>query len=136
MAMLNTFPSLLTYSLLAPLILRVVLGVILIDLGLLKFRGEKSRWMNTFEGLNFKPAEPLVSVMGLIEIIGGLMLVVGLYTQIAALIFVVLFAIEFYIEYAEANVLKRDLVFYVLCLAISLSLLLSGAGAFAFDIPL
>lgn len=134
--MLNTFPDLLTYSLFAPLILRVVLGVILIDLGVLKFKSEKSRWIATFEGLRLRPSEALVSLYGLIEIVGGIMLVVGLYTQIAALLFVVLFAIEFYLEWTEANLLKRDLVFYILGLAISLSLLLSGAGAFAFDIPL
>lgn len=134
--MLNTFPDLLTYSLFAPFVLRVVLGIILIDLGVLKFRAEKSRWIATFEGLRLKPAEPLVSIFGLIEVVGGIMLIVGLYTQLAALIFVILFLIEFYIEYTEANVLKRDMVFYVLCLAISLSILLSGAGAFAFDIPL
>jgi putative oxidoreductase len=134
--MLNTFPDLLTYSQFAPLILRVVLGVILIDLGILKFKSEKSRWIATFEGLRLRPSESLVSFFGLVEIIGGLMLVVGIYTQIAALIFVVMFAIEFYIEWIEANVLKRDLVFYILCLAISLSLLITGAGKLAFDIPL
>ncbi len=134
--MLNTFPDLLTFSLFAPLILRVILGVVLIDLGILKFRSEKSRWMATFEGLRLKPAETLVSIFGLIEIVGGMMLVVGLYTQIAALMFVVLFAIEFYLEWTEASILKRDLVFYILCFGISLSLLLSGAGALAFDIPL
>jgi putative oxidoreductase len=134
--MLNTFPNLLTFSLFAPLILRVVLGVILIDLGILKFKSEKPRWIATFEGLGLRPSEALVSLFGLIEIIGGIMLVIGLYTQIAALMFVVLFAIEFYLEWTESTLLKRDLVFYVLCLGISLSLLLSGAGALAFDIPL
>lgn len=134
--MLNPFPDLLTYSLFAPFILRVVLGVILVDLGILKFKSEKDRWVNTFKGLRLKPADTLVSLFGLIEIVGGIMLVVGLYTQIAALVFVLMFAIEFYLEWTEANILKRDLVFYILCLAISFSLLLSGAGAFAFDIPL
>ncbi len=134
--MLNPFPELLTYSLFAPLVLRVVLGVILIDLGILKFKSEKERWITTFNGLGLKPAEMLVSLFGLIEVVGGIMLVVGLYTQIAALVFVVVFAIEFYLEWTEANLLKRDLVFYILCFAISLSLLVSGAGTMAFDIPL
>ncbi len=134
--MLNPFPDLLTYSLFAPFILRVVLGVILIDLGILKFRSEKERWIATFNGLRLRPADTLVSLFGLIEIVGGIMLVVGLYTQIAALVFVVMFSIEFYLEWTEANILKRDLVFYILCLTISLSLLISGAGALAFDIPL
>jgi hypothetical protein len=60
----------------------------------------------------------------------------GLYTQIAALAFVILSGIELYTEFTEGNVLRRDIVFYLLVFAISLSLLLSGAGAFAKDIPL
>ena len=43
---------------------------------------------------------------------------------------------QFYIEYKDATILKRDLTFYTLVLAIAISLLLTGAGAFAFDIPL
>jgi hypothetical protein len=70
---------------LGPFILRVVLGLIFIDLGILKFRAEKQRWMTSFETLGLRPADVLVSFYGLLQIIGGLMLLVGFYTQIAAL---------------------------------------------------
>jgi uncharacterized membrane protein YphA (DoxX/SURF4 family) len=134
--MLNTFPSLLSYSPLGPFILRVVLGFILIDLGFLKFRGERTQWVQVFSAYKLRPAHLFVSLYGAVEIVGGVLLLIGLYTQIAALVFVVLNAIELYIEYSEGNVLKRDLVFYVLVLAIALSLLFTGAGAYAKDIPL
>jgi uncharacterized membrane protein YphA (DoxX/SURF4 family) len=134
--MLNTFPELLTYSQVGPFILRLVLGLILIDVGLLKFRGERSEWIKAFDAYKIKPAYIFVSLFGLLEIIGGSLLVIGLYTQIAALVFVVLSAIEFYTEYTEGNVIRRDIVFYALVFAISLSLLLTGAGAYAKDIPL
>ncbi len=134
--MLNTFPSLLTYSQIGPLILRVVLGLILIDVGILKFRGEKASWIKAFDAYRLRPASLFVSIFGFLEVLGGALLVIGLYTQIAALGFVILSGIEFYTEFTEGNVLRRDLVFYALVFAISLSLLLTGAGAYAKDIPL
>ncbi|MBX4198813.1 hypothetical protein KW800_00860 [Candidatus Parcubacteria bacterium] len=119
--MLNPFPELLSYSTLAPFILRVVLGLVFLDLGILKIKRKHLSW----------PA-----LLGAIEVIGAIMLFVGFYTQIAALAIVITTATELYIEWKDSQVLKGDFVFYLLLLAISLSLLLTGAGAFARDIPL
>ncbi len=134
--MLNPFPSLLTYSTLAPFILRLVLAFIVLDLGFLKFGKEKLRWLASFEALHLKPVDIWLKVLALVDVVGGIMLLVGWYTQIAALAFVILFGAEFYVEWKEGPILRRDLTFYFLVLAISISLLLSGAGAYAFDIPL
>ncbi|MEK7157490.1 MAG: DoxX family protein [Patescibacteria group bacterium] len=134
--MLNTFPSLLTFSLLAPLILRVVLGLIFINLGYLELTVEKKRWTKFFETVHLKPAKMFVIIMGLAEIIGGFFLLTGFMTQIVALVFSIITFGEFYAEYREETLLKRDLIFYLLIFAISLSLLLSGAGLFAIDYPL
>lgn len=124
--MLNPFPDLLTYSLLAPFLLRVVAGLIFIDLGVLAFKNKKK-----------VPSPALaVKIFGLIEIVGGVMFVLGFYTQIAALVLAIFTFVETYIEYRSPEILKRNLVFYILLLTISLSLLLSGAGAFAIDLPL
>lgn len=134
--MLNPFPDLLTYSFLAPFLLRVVIGIIFLDLGILKFKGERSRWIASFEALSLRPGAIFTSIYGIIEIIGGLLLIIGLWTQIAALIFVIFSGFELFIEWKESRILKRNIVFYTLILTISVSLLLTGAGAFAFDIPL
>src|SRR3972149_339433 len=134
--MLNPFPDLLSYSLLAPLILRLVIGIIFIDLGLLKFRSEKERWLDSFEALQLRPADFFVYLYGFLQVAGGILLLIGLWTQVAALAFVIFTGIELYIEWSAREVLKRDIVFYLLIFAISLSLLFTGAGAYAFDIPL
>lgn len=134
--MLNPFPELLTYSLLAPFILRVVAGFIFIDLGRLVLQGEKTRWLTSLSALNIPRPEMTVKILGLLEIVGGLMLIAGFYTQISALVLAILTFAEAFVEYKEPVLLKRNFVFYVLLLTISLSLLLSGAGAFAVDIPL
>ncbi|MBX4200118.1 DoxX family protein [Candidatus Parcubacteria bacterium] len=134
--MLNTFPSLLTYSLLAPFILRLTIGFIFVDLGILKFKSERARTIESLRALGLPSPENLALIYGAVQFIGGVMLIIGLYTQIAALVFVILGALEFYIEWTEREVLKRDIVFYLLMLAIALSILITGAGRFAFDIPL
>jgi len=134
--MLNPFPELLTFSLMGPFILRAVLGIIFLDLGILKFKSEKQRWIASFQALHLNPAHVLVAVYATLEVVGALMLIFGLYTQIAALAFIILTALEFYVEYRDSTILKRNIVFYLLLLTISVSLLLTGAGAFAFDIPL
>ncbi len=135
--MLNPFPNLLTYSLLAPFILRLTLGFILANLGYLKLTTEKARWSVIFEFLNLKNHSDLAArVIGTLEIVGGIMLIAGFYTQVAALAFVILNGVELYIEYNDETLLRRDIVFYGLIFVIALSLMFTGAGFLAFDIPL
>lgn len=134
--MLNVFPDLLTFQMFAPFILRIVLGLIMANLGYLKLKSEKLRWEKTFEALSVKPVSQMVFGFGIIEIIGGLALILGIYTQIAALVFAAITFMELFIEQRESALLKRDFVFYLLLFAIALSLLFTGAGFFAFDLPL
>jgi uncharacterized membrane protein YphA (DoxX/SURF4 family) len=134
--MLNPFPELLTYSLLAPFILRLTLGYILVNLGHLKLKAEKGRWEIIFQMLGIKQKALATQILAYVEIVGGLALIFGIYTQIAALIFVILLGIELYVERKEETLMKRTMTFYVLMFAIAFSLLFSGAGFLAFDLPL
>jgi len=133
---LNTFPDLLTFSMFSPFILRVVLGLIVINLGFLKLGKEKNLWQRLFELINIHASRIFVKILAFVEIIGGLMLVIGSYTQLTAIIFSILFFCEAVLEYRESALERRNLTFYVLMFAISLSLVFLGAGAFAFDLPL
>ncbi len=133
---LNTFPDLLTFSMLSPLILRVVLGLITMNLGNLKLGREMVAWQELFETINVHPAKFFVKFLAFVEIIGGFMLVIGSYTQLVSMIFAVLFFCEAVLEYRDPNLEKRNLTFYILMFTISLSLVFLGAGAFAFDLPL
>ena len=116
--MLNIFPDLLVYSLWAPTILRLVAGLVFVDLGLVQFKGEHKR------------------VLGIIKFAGGAMLILGAYTQVAALVLALITLYEAYVEYKDPALLKRTLVFYIMLFAITLSLLFTGAGAFSLDLPL
>jgi uncharacterized membrane protein YphA (DoxX/SURF4 family) len=134
--MLNPFPELLTYSLLAPFILRVIASLIFGNLGVLALRNERERWIISFSTLRVPNPKLAVKILGVIELLGGAMLLLGFYTQIAALVLALLAFAEAYVEYKDPAILKRNLVFYIMLLAILLSLLFSGAGAFAVDLPL
>ena len=133
---LNVFPNLLTYSELAPFILRLVVGIIFLELGYLKLGKEKSAWDMFFQTIHFKPSYVFVALLAIVEIVSGAFLVVGYLTQIAALVMAIILFAEAYVELRDGTLLKRDIVFYTLLLVICLSLLLTGAGAFAFDLPL
>ncbi len=133
--MLNPFPDLLVFGLIAPLLLRVAVGLMFINAGIKKLR-RKSWVMALFERLNLTPAALYSSAFGAVEVASGVLLVVGLFTQVAAL---VTFAVSVLMLYEKnkhpAETPGSRGVFLLLCI-ISLSLLFSGAGAFAFDLPL
>ncbi len=133
---LNVFPDLLSLSFLAPMILRIALGVITINLGYLALRQERARWNTFFQGFGIAESNSAVTVFGLVEILGGVALVLGLYTQPAALIFAIINFVEMYAEYKESALVKRNIVFYILLFVIALSLLFTGAGAYSLDLPL
>lgn len=130
---LNTFPELLTFGVLSAFILRLVLGFIAIDLGYLKLGKEKNKWQSLFETIHFHPSKYFVKILAFIEIAGGLMLLFGAYTQIVGIVFALAFFCEAILEYREDSLEVRGFPFYILMFAISLSLIFSGAGAFALD---
>lgn len=132
----NIFPELFSLSLIAPLLLRIALSFIFINLGYLKLTKEKAGWIGSLNVLNLKPAGFLVVLLGSVEIIGGLLLLAGAYTQLVALILGVICLSEMFVEYEEESILKRDVVFYLLLAVICVSLLLTGAGLYAVDVPL
>ncbi len=122
--MLSIFPSLLTYEGLAPFIIRIVLGITLAYFGYekIKHRGESS-------GSNSL-------IYGVIEVVIAVFLIVGLFTQLAALLNVLILVIKIGFKIKEKAFLSDGINYYVLLLAMALSLVFTGAGWFAFDWPL
>ncbi|HZS43206.1 MAG TPA: hypothetical protein VFA52_03255 [Candidatus Paceibacterota bacterium] len=126
---LNPFPDLLTYSLLAPVILRLTLGYFF-------FRVAISRFQTISESGTVLAAPIGWKILAVAEIIIALCFIAGFGVQIVSLISIVLLIIGL-IFYQSTYFLRhysREVLF--LLLLISLSLLLSGAGAWAIDLPL
>ena len=134
--MTNPFPELLTFSLLAPTLLRLTLGVFIILLGYAKFKNPYKGVTEFFEALGFKPSEYYVKTLAITEIVMGVALFVGFLTQIAALIIAVITFVSFIIttRHPETGLEKSSI--YALFFVIAISLVLTGAGLLAIDLPL
>lgn len=134
--MLNPFPDLLAFGLVAPLMLRVALGVIFIDFGWNKFGKEREQKAAFFTTLGLKPGTYYAVAFGVIEAVSGLLLVVGFYTQIAALAALCISVAAYRLKGKYPEHFQNSRCFFFLLAVISLSLLFSGAGFLAFDLPL
>lgn len=134
--MFNPFPELLTFSLMAPFFVRTALGFIFLRLGTHTMTSERHAWEHfskEIAGFSWKWG---VYVFGAAEIIFGIMLVLGVYTQIAALITALMSLKILILSHFWKLPMRETSLFYFLALAASLSLVFSGAGFFALDLPL
>ena len=136
--MLTLFPSLLTYHLLAPFLIRLGLGLFLAGVAWKKIlRGNRKQWVSAiFMSETAGGAEIVVGLVGLVELAAAVGLIVGFYTQLAAIIAGLSSLRLFFIQNKTPLKGVYGNYFYFLLILLSLSLLFSGAGAFAFDLPL
>ena len=107
--MLSVFPELFNYSQIAPLLLRLSLGIVLIRIGYLTI---------------FKTITKKEKFVGGIQVIASVFLFLGLFTQIASLLAIA----------TVFNVNQKALKLMIFVVALSLMLL--GPGLFSFDLPL
>ena len=133
--MLNPFPDLLSLSFFAPFLLRVMLGVwlVLSSCRHFKRRGELATVLASRFGALGQIAVWLIIF---VECAVGAALVAGFYTQIAALLSGAYALKLLYFRRLSPGLAQESAWFYILVAAISLSLLVTGAGAFAVDVPL
>ncbi|OHA18992.1 MAG: hypothetical protein A3C08_00635 [Candidatus Taylorbacteria bacterium RIFCSPHIGHO2_02_FULL_47_18] len=134
--MLSVFPDLLAFWLLAPFLLRVALGLVFVNFGLHKLGRGRADKTAFFESLGWKPGEYFAFGFGAIELIAGLLLIVGLYTQIAALVVALILLCALILKKKVPHGIESSRGFLALLFIIALSLLVLGAGLFAFDLPL
>ena len=113
--MLNPFPDLLAFALLAPTLLRIVLGIMLI-----------------LQAKQKTNALPFTQITKAIYFIGGVFLILGAFTQYSAM--AISLALLYEIFYTPSSKEKKSI--NILLLVISISLLFLGAGFFALDLPL
>lgn len=133
--MLNPFPSLLMFGILAPFIIRVSLGAVLLYIAVEHFRSKReiAEVLSPLMGRSSKWAWVLLCA---IEVSAGALLVVGAWTQIASIVVILLVLKTFFIRPSLRHLSPLSRSAYVLMCMMALSLLLSGAGGFAFDLPL
>lgn len=134
----SIFPGLFAYEQLAPLILRLAVGIIFIFHGYPKLFKNFSGTTQFFESVNIKPAKLFTAVVGLTEFFGGVALILGFFTQVAALLIATIMLVA--MVYVKKIKFKKELVdgyeLDLILFAAALALLFLGPGAFAIDLPL
>ncbi len=113
--MLSLFPQLFTYQEIAPLILRIAVGIIAISF--------------SYSSLK-KPAEIKNFVAGLVEFCAAVLLIAGFLTQLAAGLLIIA-ALYFAFQSKPRN--YQFIIIFTACL---LALIFLGPGFFSFDLPL
>lgn len=116
--MLNTFPNLLTYSFFAPTLIRVTLALLLFYTAYGFTKQAKPNWFH---------------VAG--HCILGLLLLIGVYTQVVAILGALgsLAAMVWWDSLPHGRKSRTEAILLFVMFA---TLLLTGAGALAFDLPL
>lgn len=117
--MLSLFPELLFLSPFAAFVIRIAVAVVFARSGWSHVQGGHSSW---------------VQAVGGILLVLATLIFVGLYTQIAALSSIVVLIILARKEFSESAPIRGTTLFLMLVLAFSL--VLTGPGPFAFDLPL
>jgi len=122
--MLSLFPSLLAYERIGPLLIRLVLGITLAYFGYKKFRGQ---------GQSSGSNSPRY---GIAEMVIAIFLIIGLFTQLAALLNAIILVIKLAFKAKDGKLLSDGINYYALLLVMAISLVFTGPGFFAFDLPL
>ena len=120
--MLSLFPSLLTYEQVGPLLIRLMLGITLVYFGY-----RKTLKKGNSSGSNAK-------AYGVVEIIVGIFLVIGLFTQLAALLNAVILVIKLGFKIRDGAFLTDGINYYILLLVMAISLLFTGPGFLSYDL--
>lgn len=117
MHVLTTFPRLLDFVLIAPFLLRVSVGILRFFAGKIRHKKEY-RWLS-----------PLY-------IISSTFIIIGLYTQISSIVAIILIIFDYYTEKKISPLSKEQKALTILTIIVLISLIFTGPGFLAFDLPL
>lgn len=131
--MLNFFPI----QFLAPIaatLLRICIGFFLIRIGRRRIANRTPTSLVIAPSTTYRPG--ILLCIGILEIVAGVSFIVGAGTQLAALFTLVLSLLHILRPRRLIGPGIPERSFFVLLFFVSLSLLITGAGAFAVDLPI
>jgi putative oxidoreductase len=125
-------------SLWSPLVLRLVVGLVMAGHGGQKLFGWFGGYgfdatANAFAGMGLKPGVAMAALAGGGEFIGGVLLILGLFTRLAALNVAVIMAVAIFTVHAKAFFLPAGMEYALTLLAAALVLVETGGGALSAD---
>ena len=125
-------PSLIFYADWALLILRVVVGIIFIAHGWPKFKNLKQNAQN-FAMMGFKPGAFWGTIVAFVELLGGLALIAGFFTQIAALLLAIDMLVAFLWKVKGGQKLVSGFELDLTLMAAALLIATIGSGIYGLD---
>ena len=134
--MLSIFPSLLTFGIFAPFLLRLSAGIFFFYAGYQHFGKEQEGLVGELTQKFSSFAKPISVTLAIVEIVIGLFLIAGFLTQVAALLGAIFMLKLLWFKKSCPCLARHEKTVYVLLFVICISLLLTGAGAPAVDLPL
>lgn len=121
--MLSLFPLFLSWNLAAALVIRVALGAVYIF------------W--SYRRLTDKTQATAKSrVVGILDAVIGVLLVIGMWTQLAALVIMVDLVVRIIRKALKGAFLTDGVNYYLLLLVLAFALVVSGAGWLALDLSI
>ena len=132
--MLSLFPQILFLSSFSATILRVTAALVLLYLAYVHFSNKRaaSEELSTLIG----GANVIIYIYALLELGVAVALFVGAWTQLAALVGFVIAIKALFIRRSLRELKPLSQLSYALLAVICLSVFITGAGVFAFDLPL
>jgi putative oxidoreductase len=133
--MLSLLPQLFEFEIYGPFVLRIALAVVFIYHGYPKLFGGREGISQWFDSIGIKPALFWTILVGIVEVGGGIFLLLGFMTQLVAL----LLAIDMMVAIWKVKFkmgFSNGWEFDFILLVVALSLLVIGPGAFSIDLPL
>ena len=122
--MLSVFPSLLSFQPYSPFIIRLTLGFILLFWTYRTFA--KPDLFSTTK----------IKMISLMEGIASLFIIIGLFTQVAVTIIIIDLLLRLIIKICNKAFFSDGVNYYFIILILAISLLLTGPGFLAFDLPI
>lgn len=120
--MLSIFPSLLSWSELSPFLIRMTLAAVFI--------------YSAYRALQDRKISDREKIVSAVEGIAAILLIIGLWTQAAALFLTLDLIIRLVEKIFNRAFLTKGVNYYFLLLIMAITLLLTGPGIFSIDFPL
>jgi uncharacterized membrane protein YphA (DoxX/SURF4 family) len=133
--MLNVFPDLLSFAVLAPFILRLALGYTFIYISFFVVYKDRQKFFDYYKKHKYPFCIALVWFFGILNLVVGLFYIIGFLTQVVSLVAVYLI-VSLAMCDKEIKSFEFNQSFYIFLVIIAMCLMLLGAGAYAVDLPL
>ena len=133
--MLSIFPELFTYALVAPFLLRIVLGGFFVYQGVRRHKQDAGSWAALWNNAKIGSLA-IAPLLTKIQIVIGVLIFVGLYTQVSIIFAAVFVGLELFRRNRITRLTMAEIWPSIFIITVAASLLFLGAGLLAFDLPL